>query len=101
MILSIKDGRTKKIHELKHASNIPPEVQQVALRKLRLLNNARYLNDLRIPPTNYLVRMIGEREGQYAIRVDEKWSLCFNWVDANAHNVEIIKSMRDYHGQQT
>jgi proteic killer suppression protein len=98
VILSIKDNKTRNVCELRSARGIPQETQALALRKLRLLNNARYLNDLRVPPRNYLVRMLGRREGQYSIRIDAEWRLCFNWVDANAHNVEIVKYKRDSHG---
>ena len=99
MILSIKDDTTRKIYELTATREVPPEIQKSALRKLRLLNSARYLNDLRVPPTNYLVRMLGPREGQYNIRIDGHWRLCFNWMDANAYNVEIVHYKREPRGK--
>jgi proteic killer suppression protein len=68
-------------------------IQQTALRKLRMLNNAVTLEDLRIPPANYLEKLSGNRAGQYSIRINDQWRLCFEWHDNNAYNVEIT----DYH----
>lgn len=72
---------------------LPPDVQQVALRKLRMLNNAVTLNDLRIPPANRLEKLSGDRAGQYSIRINDQWRICFEWRDRDVYNVEII----DYH----
>jgi proteic killer suppression protein len=72
---------------------LPPDLQQVALRKLRMLNNALTLNDLRIPPANRLEKLSGDRAGQYSIRINEQWRICFEWRDRDAYNVEIT----DYH----
>lgn len=94
VIQSIKDKRTKKIYELKGVGRIPPESQLLALRKLRILDNAVNLNDLRVPPTNELRRLLGKRVGQYGIRIDEHWRVCFDWVDGQAHNVEIADYKR-------
>jgi len=58
-----------------------------------MLNNAMSLNDLRIPPGNRLEKLTGNREGQYSIRINDQWRVCFDWIDHNAHNVEIA----DYH----
>jgi proteic killer suppression protein len=71
----------------------PPEIQQTALRKLRMLNNAASLNDLRIPPANRLEKLSGDREGQYSIRINDQWRICFEWYENNAYQVEIT----DYH----
>jgi proteic killer suppression protein len=65
----------------------------VALRKLRLLNNAKRLDDLRVPPANRLEALKGNRIGQYSIRINEQWRICFNWKNGNAEKVEIT----DYH----
>lgn len=68
-------------------------MQQVALRKLRMLNRAANLNDLRVPPANRLEKLKGDREGQYSIRINEQWRICFEWRDGDSFNVEIV----DYH----
>jgi proteic killer suppression protein len=65
----------------------------VARRKLRMLNNARTLNDLRVPPANRLEALHGKRKGQHSIRINDQWRICFVWKDGDAHDVEIV----DYH----
>lgn len=69
------------------------DMQQVARRKLRMLNNARNINDLRIPPNNRLEALKGNRKGQHSIRINQQWRICFTWADGIADQVEII----DYH----
>ena len=96
MILSIKDKTTKKIYSLESSQKIPLELQSIALRKLRMLNSVKNLNDLRIPPTNILRRLLGHRQGQFNIRINEDWRICFDWHDGNAHNVEIINYKKEY-----
>ncbi len=93
MIQNFKDKETQKIFERIRSRKLPSEIQQVALRKLRMLNRAETLQDLRIPPANRLERLSGDREGQYSIRVNERWRVCFEWQDGDALNVEIV----DYH----
>ena len=61
----------------------------MALRKLRMLNNAVNINDLRVPPANRLEKLSGDREGQYSIRINDQWRICFAWREGNADNVEI------------
>jgi len=68
-------------------------MQQIALRKLRMLNRATTLNDLRVPPANRLEKLSGDRAGQYSIRINEQWRICFQWQDGDAYAVEIV----DYH----
>jgi proteic killer suppression protein len=68
-------------------------MQRIAFRKLRMLNRSVMLNDLRVPPGNRLEKLHGERKGQYSIRVNEQYRICFRWRDGDAHNVEIV----DYH----
>ena len=65
----------------------------MARRKLRMLNNARTLNDLRVPPANRLEALLGRRKGQHSIRINDQWRICFVWKDGGAHDVEIV----DYH----
>lgn len=68
-------------------------MQQVALRKLKMLNRSIDLKDLRIPPSNRLEALKGSRVGQWSIRVNDQWRICFVWKAGDAHNVEIV----DYH----
>ena len=72
---------------------LPSAIQQVARRKLRMLNSAHTLADLRIPPANRLEALAGDRAGQYSIRINDQWRVCFRWDDGNAHDVQIV----DYH----
>jgi proteic killer suppression protein len=96
VILSIKDNTTRKIYSLEPSQKVPLELHSIALRKLRVLNSAQNLNDLRIPPTNILRRLLGHRHGQFNIRINEDWRICFDWHDGNAHNVEIINYKKEY-----
>jgi proteic killer suppression protein len=99
MIMTIRDSRTKKLYAREVVRDIPRDIQKTALRKLRLLNSARYLNDLRVPPTNKLSRLLGKREGQYNIRITEEWRLCFEWHQCHAYNVEVVHYQRDPRGK--
>jgi toxin HigB-1 len=72
---------------------LPRDIQQVALRKLRMINNSKNINDLRIPPANRLEKLSGNREGQHSIRINDQWRICFVWRDGDAYDVEIT----DYH----
>jgi len=93
MIRSFKDKETEKIFNRQFSRTLPGNIQQVALRKLRMLNNVRSLNDLRAPPANRLEKLTGKRSDQHSIRINDQWRLCFEWRDNDAHNVEIA----DYH----
>ncbi|WP_313933685.1 MULTISPECIES: type II toxin-antitoxin system RelE/ParE family toxin [unclassified Phormidium] len=93
LIRSFRDKETQKIFERQRSRKLPPDIQQVALRKLRMLNNAETLQDLRIPPANRLERLVGNRANQYSIRVNDQWRICFVWQDGKALDVEIV----DYH----
>ena len=93
MIRSFKDSEAEKIFALQRSRKLPSNIQQVALRKLRMLNNARILQDLRNPPANRLEKLSGDRFGQYSIRINDKWRICFEWQDNDIHQVEIT----DYH----
>ena len=93
MIVSFRDGETTSIWEGRRSRRLPGEIQPAALRKLRLINNARRLDDLRVPPGNKLEALKGERRGQFSIRINDQWRICFNWKDGHAHEVEIV----DYH----
>lgn len=93
MILSFRDKEAKKIFERYRSAQLPNDIQQVAYRKLRMIHNAQNLNDLRIPPANHLEKLYGKRNGQYSIRINQQWRICFEWRDGNAYNTEIV----DYH----
>lgn len=93
MIRSFKGRETEKIHNREVSVVLPHDIQRVALRKLRMLDNAQDLNDLRVPPANRLEKLKGDREGRYSIRINDQWRICFRWQDGDAYNVEII----DYH----
>jgi len=93
MIKSFKDKETEKVYSREGTTKLPRDIQQVALRKLRMINNAKNLNDLRIPSANRLEKLKGSREGQYSISINDQWRVCFNWKEAEAYDVEIT----DYH----
>ena len=93
MIKSFNDEESRKIYQRQRSRKFPPDIQQVALRKLRMINNAISINDLRIPPANHLERLSGDRTGQWSIRINDQWRVCFEWEGSDAYNVEIT----DYH----
>jgi proteic killer suppression protein len=93
VIKNFRDRATEQIYHRRMSRKFPPEIQQTALRKLRMLNNAASLNDLRIPPANHLEKLSGDREGQYSIRINDQWRICFEWYENSAYQVEIT----DYH----
>ncbi len=93
MIESFKCKETEKIFSRNFSKKLPTDIQQIALRKLRMLSRSVSLNDLRIPPANRLEMLTGDRKGQYSIRINQQWRICFLWIDDNAYDVEIV----DYH----
>ena len=93
MIKSFNDEESRKIYQRQRSRKFPSDIQQVALRKLRMINNAISINDLRIPPANHLERLSGDRTGQWSIRINDQWRVCFEWEGSDAYNVEIT----DYH----
>jgi toxin HigB-1 len=93
MIKSFADSETEKIWYGNRSGKLPSSIQQVARRKLRMLNNAQDLNDLRIPPANHLEKLSGTLVGFHSIRINQQWRIIFNWKDGNANNVRIF----DYH----
>jgi toxin HigB-1 len=93
LILSFSCKETEKIWDGIKSKLWPSEIQQVARRKLRMINNADNINVLRIPPANQLKKLKGELKGYYSIRINDQWRIIFNWDSNNAENVEII----DYH----
>ncbi len=93
MIRSFKCKETEKIFNRNYSKKIPTDIQRAALRKLRMLNRAQNLQDLKMPPGNRLEELKGSREGQYSIRINNQWRICFKWHENDAFKVEII----DYH----
>jgi toxin HigB-1 len=93
MIASFRSSETATVWEGRRSQKLPSDIQSVALRKLRLLNNAKRLDDLRVPPGNRLEALHGERQGEHSIRINEQWRICFVWREGHAHQVEIV----DYH----
>ena len=92
-IKSFKDKRTACVFAGETSKGIASDLAKHALRKLRLLDQARSLADLRSPPGNRLEALAGDRAGQHSIRVNDQFRICFRWEGADAHDVEIV----DYH----
>ncbi len=93
MIKSFRSNETEKIWNGIVSKKLPKDIQQIARRKLRMLNNSKTLDDLRIPPGNKLEKLKGSREEQYSIRINDQWRICFEFREGNCYNVEIT----DYH----
>jgi proteic killer suppression protein len=93
MIATFADRETEKVFNRSFSRRLPPDVQRVALRRLVYLHNAKELNDLLVPPSNRLEKLSGDRQGQFSIRINSQWRICFSWNEGAAHNVEIV----DYH----
>ncbi|WP_105423531.1 MULTISPECIES: type II toxin-antitoxin system RelE/ParE family toxin [Neorhizobium] len=94
MIGDFADREAERIWSGRKSRKLPPDMQSVALRKLRLLNQARALSDLRIPPGNRLEALKGDRSGQFSICINDQWRICFIWTEGGPAHVEIV----DYHG---
>ncbi|MBF0479723.1 MAG: type II toxin-antitoxin system RelE/ParE family toxin [Candidatus Omnitrophica bacterium] len=93
MIKSFKDKETEKIYHRIFSKELPGSIQQVALRKLRMIDSAITLADLRVPPNNRLEKLKRERKDQHSIRINDQWRVCFKWHENDAYDVEIV----DYH----
>lgn len=93
MIKTFKDRDTERLFSRKPVKRLGADVQRVALRKLRMLDAATALEDLRMPPANRLEKLKGDRAGQFSIRVNQQWRVCFVWRSGHAFDVEIV----DYH----
>lgn len=93
MIRSWADGQAEKLFNLQRARKLPSDLQRVALRKLRMLDAAITLEDLAVPPANCLEKLRGERSGQWSIRINDQWRVCFHWREGHAYDVKIV----DYH----
>jgi proteic killer suppression protein len=93
VIRSFRDRDTERLFRRQPVRRWAAAVQRIGLRKLLMLDAATRLDDLRIPPANRLAKLAGRRTGQYSIRVNDQWRVCFRWSDGDAYNVEIV----DYH----
>lgn len=93
MIRSFSDKEAERIWAGTTSRRLPSTIQQVARRKLRMLNAAASLDDLRVPPANRLELLKGSRKGQHSVRINDQWRICFRWSGGDAHDVEIV----DYH----
>jgi proteic killer suppression protein len=93
MILRFADRETDRIWRGERSRRLPQSIQNNALIKLRLLHSARRIEDLRVPPGNRLETLTGARRGQYSIRINDQWRICFSWHEGGASDVEIV----DYH----
>ena len=93
MIRSFRDKETESVFHRDKIKRFALTVQRAALRKLLLLDAAESLVDLRVPPGNRLEKLAGDRKGQYSIRINDQWRICFRWSGGNADAVEIA----DYH----
>lgn len=93
MIKSFSSTETEKVWIGEFSKKIPTEIQRQIRKKLRMINNACVLEDLKVPPGNKLESLKGNRNGQYSIRVNDQWRICFRWESENATEVEVV----DYH----
>ena len=93
MIRSLRDPATERLWSRQRVESIDPRIERAALRKLVMLDAAETLEDLRVPPGNRLEALRGDRAGQYSIRVNQQWRICFTWTDAGPADLEIV----DYH----
>ena len=93
MIKGFKDKEAERLFNREPIRKLAPEIQRAGLRKLRMLHRARTLEDLRVPPGNRLEALKGDRQGQYSIRINDRWRICFVWKLGDVYEVEIV----DYH----
>lgn len=96
MIVSFRCKETERIWRGQSSRKFPRAIQDRALRKLRQLDAARAMDDLRNPPGNRLEALKGDRAGQMSIRINDRWRICFRWAEGDATDVEIV----DYHGRR-
>ena len=93
MIKTFADKETKKVWNGEFSTKLPNEIQRIARRKLRMINNSQSINDLRIPPANKLEKLKGDLKGIYSIRINKQWRITFKWTNQNAEQLKI----EDYH----
>jgi proteic killer suppression protein len=93
MIKNFKDKETERIFNLKFSRKLPTDIQRMAARKLKIVHSASTVESLNVPPGNRLEQLKGARAGQYSIRINQQWRICFKWHEGDAYDVEIT----DYH----
>ena len=93
MIKTFRSKETEKIYNREFSSKLLSNIQRTALKKLWMLDAAPDINTLRVPPSNHLEALKGERKGQHSIRINKQWRICFVWNNGDAFDVEIV----DYH----
>lgn len=93
MIVNFKDKETEKIYNQEFSKSIPVDIQEIALRKLIMVNNAKSINDLRIPPSNHLEKLKGITNSRYSIRINNQYRICFTYKNNKFYDLEIV----DYH----
>jgi len=93
VIRTFASKETEKIFHRQPVQKFSADLRRVAQRKLLLLDAAEQLDDLRVPPGNRLEKLAGDRKGQYSVRVNDQWRICFRWSEGDAYDVEIV----DYH----
>jgi proteic killer suppression protein len=93
MIKTFKCKETERLFNGKFSRRLPHDIQRMAARKLEMLHATTELESLRIPPSNHLEALSGNRLGQYSIRINKQWRICFVWYDGNVFDVEMV----DYH----
>ena len=93
MIKNFGNKETEKIWNGVRSKKLPNEIQNIARRKLRMINNAQNINDLRIPPANHLEKLTGNLADFYSIRINKQWRIIFKWLNNDAFGVQIV----DYH----
>ena len=93
MIRSFAEAETERVWRGERSRKLPPDIQNTARRKLRLLNRAKRLQDMRVPRNNRLEQLKGDLKGAYSIRINRQWRICFRWADGDAFDVGI----EDYH----
>lgn len=89
MMTSFHTDATASVWQGRFTKKLPNQIQEVARRKLRMINAAQRLDDLRLPPANRLEALSGDRAGQHSIRINDQWRICFVWNNGNAEHVEI------------
>lgn len=93
MIVGYANKETEKVHRGYFSKKLPQDIQKIALRKLMMIDNAKDLEDLRVPPANHLEALQGDRDGQYSIRINHQFRICFRFSNGDFYDVEIV----DYH----
>lgn len=93
MIKSFKGKEAEGVYQGRYSKRIPRDIERPAARKLEMLSAASELRSLRIPPSNRLEKLKGDKAGQYSVRINDQWRICFTWKAGDAYDVEIV----DYH----